>query len=146
MSAATTSVWDWTPGQPACSLQPAGLIRLEGADALRVLHGQTSAAIEGARPGQWIPTCCISPTARLRALAEVLVTDGGATGRSCARFTRPVAVGNRRSGNISCGAIGLRTGPLRRSSRLAPRSATCLSTRRFQVSTSSANSWARPVR
>ena len=78
MSAATTSVWNWAPAQPACSLQPAGLIRLEGADALRVLHGQTSAAIEGARPGQWIPTCCISPTARLRALAEVLVTDGGA--------------------------------------------------------------------
>lgn len=75
---ATTSAWDWTPGQPACSLQPASLIRLEGTDALRVLHGQTSAAIEGARPGQWIPTCCISPTARLRALAEVLVDASGA--------------------------------------------------------------------
>jgi folate-binding protein YgfZ len=78
MNAATASVWAWTPEKPACSLQPASLIRLEGADALRVLHGQTSAAIESARPGQWIGTCCISPTARMRALAEVLVDDGGA--------------------------------------------------------------------
>jgi folate-binding Fe-S cluster repair protein YgfZ len=58
--------------------QPASLIRLDGSDSRRVLHGQTSAAIETARPGQWIPTCCISPTARLRALAEVLVDGDGA--------------------------------------------------------------------
>jgi folate-binding protein YgfZ len=63
----------------ACRLeQPAGLMRLEGPDALRVLHGQTSASIEGAPPGSWIPTCCITATARLRALAEVLVDGAGA--------------------------------------------------------------------
>ena len=63
----------------ACRLeQPAGLMRLEGPDALRVLHGQTSASIEGAQAGSWIPTCCITATARLRALAEVLVDGTGA--------------------------------------------------------------------
>ena len=70
--------WAWTPSG-ACRLeQPAGLIRLDGPDTLRVLHGQTSAAIEGAPVGSWIPTCCITATARLRALAEVLVDQGGA--------------------------------------------------------------------
>ncbi|MFO8238859.1 MAG: tRNA-modifying protein YgfZ [Prochlorococcaceae cyanobacterium] len=73
-----SSPWSWRPQHPALMRQPASLIRLDGSDSLRVLHGQTSAAIEGARPGQWIPTCCISPTARLRALAEVLVDDDGA--------------------------------------------------------------------
>lgn len=73
-----SSIWNWQPQAPACTLQPASLIRLEGADALRVLHGQTSAAIETAPPGRWIPTCCITATARLRALAEVLVDEGGA--------------------------------------------------------------------
>jgi folate-binding protein YgfZ len=68
----------WIPSG-ACRLErPAGLMRLDGPDALRVLHGQTSAGIEGARPGSWIPTCCITATARLRALAEVLVDGGGA--------------------------------------------------------------------
>jgi folate-binding protein YgfZ len=70
--------WSWRPEQPALIRRPASLIRLDGGDSLRVLHGQTSAAIEGARPGQWIPTCCITPTARLRALAEVLVDGAGA--------------------------------------------------------------------
>lgn len=70
--------WGWRPPQPALMRQAASLIRLEGDDSLRVLHGQTSAAIDGARPGQWIATCCISPTARLRALAEVLVDGDGA--------------------------------------------------------------------
>ena len=73
-----TSPWTWTP-TGACRLErPAGLMRLDGPDALRVLHGQTSASIEGAPPGSWIPTCCITATARLRALAEVLVDGGGA--------------------------------------------------------------------
>jgi folate-binding protein YgfZ len=68
----------WSPSG-ACRLErPAGLMRLDGPDALRVLHGQTSASIEGAQPGSWIPTCCITATARLRALAEVLVDEGGA--------------------------------------------------------------------
>jgi folate-binding protein YgfZ len=73
-----SSPWSWTPGRPSLARQPASLIRLDGADTLRVLHGQTSAAIDGARPGAWISTCCISPTARLRALAEVLVDAEGA--------------------------------------------------------------------
>ena len=54
------------------------MIHLEGDGALRFLHGQTSQALELARPGQCLPTCCITPTARLRGLAEVLVEDGGA--------------------------------------------------------------------
>jgi folate-binding protein YgfZ len=68
----------WRPSG-ACRLElPAGLMRLDGPDALRVLHGQTSAGIESAQPGSWIPTCCITATARLRALAEVLVDESGA--------------------------------------------------------------------
>lgn len=73
-----TSPWSWRPDRPACARQAVGLIRLEGEDSRRFLHGQTSAAIEPALPGEWIPTCCISPTARLRALAEVLVDATGA--------------------------------------------------------------------
>ncbi len=73
-----SSPWDWRPERPALMRQPAWLIRLDGSDTLRVLHGQTSAPLEGAPPGSWIPTCCISPTARLRALAEVLVDGEGA--------------------------------------------------------------------
>ena len=57
---------------------PVSLLRLKGPDSLRFLHGQTSQAIELARPGQWLSTCCITPTARLRALAEVLVSEDGA--------------------------------------------------------------------
>jgi folate-binding protein YgfZ len=72
------SPWTWTPCG-ACRLErPAGLMRLDGPDSLRVLHGQTSAGIDGAQPGSWIPTCSITATARLRALAEVLVDGGGA--------------------------------------------------------------------
>lgn len=54
------------------------LIRLEGADTRRFLHGQSSQAIEQARPGDCLATCLISPTARLRGLALVLVHEGGA--------------------------------------------------------------------
>lgn len=78
MSGPMPSPWTWRPERAALTREPASLIRLDGSDSLRVLHGQTSAAIEGSRPGQWIPTCCISPTARLRALAEVLVDGDGA--------------------------------------------------------------------
>ncbi len=78
MSGPMPSPWAWRPERAALTRQPVSLIRLDGSDSLRVLHGQTSAAIEGARPGQWMPTCCISPTARLRAVAEVLVDGDGA--------------------------------------------------------------------
>ncbi len=70
--------WDWTPPALSRWSRPVGLLRLDGPDTLRVLHGQTSQALEGARPGQWLGTCCISPTARLRAVAEVLVDADGA--------------------------------------------------------------------
>ena len=53
-------------------------IRLDGADTRRFLHGQSSQAIELAQPGQCLATCLISPTARMRALALVLLDPSGA--------------------------------------------------------------------
>ncbi len=53
-------------------------IRLEGADARRFLHGQSSQAIELAASGACLPTCLISPTGRMRALALVRPDDTGA--------------------------------------------------------------------
>ena len=53
-------------------------IRLEGADARRFLHGQSSQAIELAASGSCLPTCLISPTGRMRALALVCVDATGA--------------------------------------------------------------------
>jgi len=70
--------WSWQPAGPRRWEQATSLIRLDGADTRRFLHGQTSAAIESSTPGSWIPTCCITATGRLRALAEVLVDDEGA--------------------------------------------------------------------
>ena len=70
------SIWDWTPSQPARIEQKVGLLPLTGRDTLRFLHGQTSAAVEQATPGRWISTCCIGPTGRMQATAEVLVGDG----------------------------------------------------------------------
>ena len=40
---------------------PVSLIRLEGSDTRRFLHGQSSQAIELAKPGDCLPTCLISP-------------------------------------------------------------------------------------
>ena len=57
---------------------PISLIRLEGSDARRFLHGQSSQAIELAPPGSCLATCLISPTARMRALALVRVDEHGA--------------------------------------------------------------------
>jgi folate-binding protein YgfZ len=57
--------------------QPVSLLRLTGPDALRVLHGQTSQDLQAARSGDWRSTCCLTPTARLRGLAEVVVEEGG---------------------------------------------------------------------
>ena len=57
---------------------PISLIRLEGADTRRFLHGQSSQAIELAPPGSCLATCLISPTARMRALALVRVDERGA--------------------------------------------------------------------
>ena len=68
-----TTPWDWQPAQASRIEQAVSLLRLEGADTRRFLHGQTSAAIETAPAGAWIPSCCISATARMRALVEVLL-------------------------------------------------------------------------
>jgi tRNA-modifying protein YgfZ len=70
--------WNWRPEAPSRIEQPVGLLRLQGPDALRVLHGQTTQAIAGSAPGSCLATCLTSPTARLRALAQVLVEPGGA--------------------------------------------------------------------
>lgn len=73
-----SSPWDWAPSSLRRWEQPVVLLCLTGPDALRVLHGQTSQALQDARPGDWRSTCCLSPTARLRGLAEVLVVENGA--------------------------------------------------------------------
>ena len=78
-AAATCSTcWDWHPDGPCRLEQPVWLLRLDGADALRFLHGQSSQAIALAPAGSALATCLISPTARMRALAWVLVDDQGA--------------------------------------------------------------------
>ena len=73
-----TNPWSWNPARPARIDQPVTLLRLEGPDSLRFLHGQSSQDLERARAGQWLGTCCIGPTARMLALAEVLVDADGA--------------------------------------------------------------------
>ena len=70
--------WGWQPSDPSRSEQAGYLIRLDGTDTGRFLHGQTSSAIEGQQPGSWLPSCCTTATGRLRALAEVLVDSDGA--------------------------------------------------------------------
>ncbi|MEB3243576.1 MAG: folate-binding protein [Cyanobacteriota bacterium] len=79
MTASTPSPWAAAlPAAPHLLERPAALLRFSGPDALRVLHGQTSQALQDARPGDWRSTCCLSATARLRGLAEVLVDEDGA--------------------------------------------------------------------
>ncbi|WP_094555819.1 folate-binding protein YgfZ [Synechococcus sp. 1G10] len=70
--------WDWRPASPSRWEQPVSLIRLEGPDSLRFLHGQSSQDLERAQPGQCLATCCLTPTARVRGLADVLVDASGA--------------------------------------------------------------------
>ena len=70
--------WGWQPSGPSRTEQAGYLIRLDGPDSGRFLHGQTSSAIEGQQPGSWIPSCCTTATGRLRALAEVVVDRDGA--------------------------------------------------------------------
>ena len=74
----STDPWGWLPNGLCRSEQAGCLIRLDGPDTGRFLHGQTSATIEGQPAGSWIPTCCTTATGRLRALAEVLVDGDGA--------------------------------------------------------------------
>jgi folate-binding protein YgfZ len=61
------------PLSPCRWSTPVSLIRLEGADVLRFLHGQSSQALAQASPGQTLATALTSPTARMRGLALVLV-------------------------------------------------------------------------
>jgi folate-binding protein YgfZ len=63
---------------PARWSSPISLIRLEGSDTRRFLHGQSSQAIELAPSGACLPTCLISPTGRMRALALVRLDQTGA--------------------------------------------------------------------
>ena len=78
LTRSATDPWAWSPPTPGRIERPVTLLRVEGADTRQFLHGQTSQAIESAQPGQWLRTCCITPTARMRALAEVLVDEEGA--------------------------------------------------------------------
>jgi folate-binding protein YgfZ len=66
------------PLSPCRWSTPVSLIRLEGADVLRFLHGQSSQALAQASPGQTLATALTSPTARMRGLALVLVREGAA--------------------------------------------------------------------
>ena len=70
--------WAWQPAAPARLEAPVTLLRLDGPDSRRFLHGQTSQDLALAPAGAWRRTACLTPTARLRALAEVLVDGGGA--------------------------------------------------------------------
>ena len=78
MTAVDPSPWAWAPAGASRLDAPVALLRFTGPDSLRVLHGQTSQTLQEARPGEWRSTCCLTPTARLRGLAEVLVVEDGA--------------------------------------------------------------------
>ena len=86
-----TTPWDWQPAQASRIEQAVSLLRLEGADTRRFLHGQTSAAIETAPAGAWIPSCSISPTARMRALVEVLLDSSEGTPADSSASSKPGA-------------------------------------------------------
>ena len=73
----TASAWS-LPASPFRFTLPVARIPLRGEGSLRVLHGQTTQAIEGAATGSLIETCCVTPTARLVALAAVAVLADGA--------------------------------------------------------------------
>ena len=70
--------WTWQPPSPARADRPVQVLHLEGPDTQRFLHGQTSQDLQARPPGAWVSTCCLTPTGRLLALAEVLVEEGGA--------------------------------------------------------------------
>jgi len=70
--------WGWRPATRSRSEAAVTLLRLQGPDSLRFLHGQSSQAIATAPAGSCLATCLISATARMRALALVLVDHGGA--------------------------------------------------------------------
>jgi folate-binding protein YgfZ len=57
---------------------PVSRLALTGPDSLRVLHGQTTQALEGTPLGERRLSCGVTATARLRALVEVEATAEGA--------------------------------------------------------------------
>ncbi len=73
----TADPWALPPLPLALTL-PLWRLPLQGPDALRVLHGQTTQALLDLAPGERRPTCCVTATARLRALATVEATSDGA--------------------------------------------------------------------
>ncbi len=78
-SASQPTPWPLSaPEAPWRHEQAATLLRLDGPDSLRFLHGQSSQDLQLARPGQWRRSCCLSPTARVTALVEVLADAAGA--------------------------------------------------------------------
>ena len=66
------------PQQPFHFVLQFSLLPLDGPDALRVLHGQTTQDLQSARDGEVLDTCCVTATARMVALATVRVRDDGA--------------------------------------------------------------------
>lgn len=79
MEPAAAGAWPLPPPQgPLLLEQPAVLLRLDGPDSLRFLHGQSSQDLQLARPGQWRRSCGLTPTARVTALVEVLADADGA--------------------------------------------------------------------
>ena len=66
------------PQQPLHLVLPFYLLPLDGPDALRVLHGQTTQDLQSASVGDALDTCCVTATARMVALATVRVRDDGA--------------------------------------------------------------------
>jgi folate-binding protein YgfZ len=70
--------WAWSPAAGVGIRRPVALLRLEGPDSRRFLHGQTSQDLQLLPPGSWRRTCCLTPTARMLALAEVLIDERGA--------------------------------------------------------------------
>ena len=58
----SAGVWA-LPASPFRFTLSVARIPLRGEGSLRVLHGQTTQAIEGAAPGSLIETCCVTPTA-----------------------------------------------------------------------------------
>ncbi len=52
-----------------------GLIELRGDDRLRFLHNQTTNAVEGRKPGEWLETVFVNSTGRTIELATVYVRE-----------------------------------------------------------------------
>jgi folate-binding protein YgfZ len=77
-SASGADPWAWSPPAGVCISRPVALLRLQGPDSRRFLHGQTSQDLQLLPPGSWRRTCCLTPTARMLALAEVLIDERGA--------------------------------------------------------------------